>query len=353
MSIKPKISIIMPVYKVEKYVRKAIESIQQQTFQEYEFLIVDDGTPDKSGEICDQYAKENPRIKVIHKENGGAPSARNTAMKIAKGKYYYFMDSDDWVEPTMLEDMYLAAEKNNAQLIITGFFIETYYTKEKHLTQILSQPNKIYLNKESFRTDAYKLFDTNLLYTPWNKLYQADYIKKNKLYFPNTFWDDFPFVLSVIRDIERVTVLEKPYYHFIRARAESETAAYRPQMYEKREEEHQWMLELYRHWQINDEASQEMVARRYVERLIGCIENITNKKCGFSKKEKKEQIRKMITNEVIRECIKKAKPHSKMMKIMLIPIKTENVTLVFLESKIITNIKTKNTRLFAALKARR
>ncbi len=82
-----KVSIIMPVYKVEDYVGKAIESIQAQTLKEFEFLIVDDGTPDRSGEICDAYAKKDSRIHVIHKENGGAPSARNMAIDIAKGKY--------------------------------------------------------------------------------------------------------------------------------------------------------------------------------------------------------------------------------------------------------------------------
>lgn len=108
---KPKISIIMPVYQVEKYVAKAIESIQKQTLSDWEFLIVDDGSLDKSGKICDEYAKYDSRIHVTHKKNGGAPSARNVAIDIAKGKYLYFMDSDDWAEPTMLEDMYCLAEK--------------------------------------------------------------------------------------------------------------------------------------------------------------------------------------------------------------------------------------------------
>ena len=113
-----KISVIMPVYNVEAYVAKAIESMLAQTLTDFEFLIVDDGTKDKSGIICDEYAKKDSRIHVIHKENGGAPSARNTAIDIAKGKYMYFMDSDDWTEPTMLEDMYALAEKNAAQLVV-------------------------------------------------------------------------------------------------------------------------------------------------------------------------------------------------------------------------------------------
>ena len=116
----PKVSVIMPVYGVENYVAKAIESIQNQTFTDFEFLIVDDGTKDRSGIICDEYAAKDARLKVIHKENGGAPSARNAAMKIATGDYYYFLDSDDWAEPTMLQDMVTLAEETNAQLVVAG-----------------------------------------------------------------------------------------------------------------------------------------------------------------------------------------------------------------------------------------
>ena len=94
-----KISVIMPVYRVEDYVGRAIESMQKQTLQEFEFLIVDDGSPDRSGEICDAYAKKDARIRVFHRKNQGAPAARNAAMDLAKGKYLYFLDSDDWAEP--------------------------------------------------------------------------------------------------------------------------------------------------------------------------------------------------------------------------------------------------------------
>ena len=93
----PKISVIMPVYNVQEFVGKAIESVLGQTLKEFEFLIVDDGSTDKSGEICDKYAAKDKRIRVIHKENGGAPTARNVAIEIAKGEYLYFIDSDDWI----------------------------------------------------------------------------------------------------------------------------------------------------------------------------------------------------------------------------------------------------------------
>ena len=171
MSDNIKISIIMPVYKVEEYVAKAIESIQAQTLKEWEFLIVDDGTPDRSGEICDEYAAKDSRIQVIHKENGGAPSARNIAIDMAKGEYMYFLDSDDWAEPTMLEDMYKLAKRDNAQLVVAGFYIDTYIGKGKFMTDDYLVEDAVYRDKESFRKNAYKLFDHNLLYTPWNILY--------------------------------------------------------------------------------------------------------------------------------------------------------------------------------------
>ena len=200
----------MPVYKVEEYVGKAIESIQAQTMKEWEFLIVDDGTPDRSGEICDAYAAKDDRIHVIHKENGGAPSARNLAIDMAKGEYMYFLDSDDWAEPTMLEDMYNLAKRDQAQLVVAGFYIDTYYEKDKYLTDNYVVEDAVYPNKEAFRKNAYKLFDKNLLYTPWNKLYESKYIMENNLRFPTTFWDDFPFNVSIVRNVERVTVTSKP-----------------------------------------------------------------------------------------------------------------------------------------------
>ncbi len=347
-----KISIIMPVYGVENFVGRAIESIQAQSFTEWEMFAVDDGSKDKSGEICDEYARKDPRIKVIHKENGGAPSARNTAIPLVQGKYTYFMDSDDYAEPTMLGDMYSLAEKHGAQCVVAGYYIDTYHSDTEYTSQELSRPDAVY-EKEEFRRNAYRLFDTNLLYTPWNKLYLTSYIHENGLLFPNTFWDDFPFNLSVIRDVSRVVVTSEKYYHFIRARADSETAKYRPGMYNKREEEHGWMTELYNYWGIDDENSREFISRRYIERFIGCAENVTNPDCTLSSKEKRAEIKKMLKNPNVKQALSDAKAHSLYMKIMLIPYRMKSTPLVYLESKLITFVKRKLPRLFTKLKADR
>lgn len=348
-----KVSIIMPVYGVEDYVGKAIESILSQTYTNWEFFCINDGTKDRSGEICDEYAKKDSRIKVIHKENGGAPSARNIAIDKVQGKYIYFMDSDDWTEPKMLEDMVKIAEETNSQLVIAGYYIDTYYSDTEKFVQEQFVTDKEYSSQLEFRENAHTLFDQNLLYTPWNKLYSAKYIIDNKLYFPQTFWDDFPFNLSVIRDIEKVSVTSKKYYHFIRKRLESETAKYRSDMYKKREEESEWMKELYKYWDVDSPEIQEFLARRYIERVIGCIENVTNSDCDLSFVEKRKEIKKMISSPKVKEAVKIAQPNSKHMKIMLKPIKWGSVTVAHIEGCIISNVKTKNTKLFAILKANR
>lgn len=348
-----KISVIMPVYKVEKFIGKCIDSLLGQTFTEWELIAVDDGSPDSSGKICDEYAEKDSRITVIHKENGGAPSARNAAIPKARGEYLYFMDSDDWAEPNMFEEMYKLARENNAQLVVSGYYIETYFNDTEYYSQEQALPSRIFKNKDEFRDYAYKMFDKNLLYAPWNKLFLREYVVDNEIRFKNTFWDDFPFNLDVIKDVERVVLTENKYYHFIRARKDSETAKYRPDMYEKREEEHVWMITLYKYWGINDEKSREMIHRRYIERVIGCVENVTNENCPLSFKEKKERISLMINSKATRLALKYAKPRSFMMKLMLLPVRMKSVPLTYLEGKLISMVKSSNIKLFATLKANR
>lgn len=348
-----KVSVIAPVYGVEEYIKRAVESLQAQTLKEWELFLVDDGSKDKSGEICDELAKIDERIIVIHKENGGAPSARNVAIDKAKGKYMFFMDPDDWAEPRMLEDLVTIAERDNAQMVVAGFYIDTYYSDTERFQQEQFVPSIKFNTRDEFRRYAYRMFDASLLYAPWNKLVLSDYILENKLYFPDTFWDDLPWNLSVVRNIERVSVTENKYYHFIRQRSESEGAKYRPNMYEKREEEQDWMEELYRFWNIDTAETREFLSRRYVERIVGCIENLTNPNCNESLVVKLKTIRRIISSKRVRNAVGCASPNSSYMKIMLVPIRAKLTLLTFLEGKVISLVKTNNTRVFATLKAHR
>ena len=120
----PKVSIIVPVYKAEKYLNRCIDSILAQTFTDFELLLIDDGSPDRSGEICDEYAKKDSRIRVIHKENGGVSSARQRGLDESVGEYTMHADPDDWVEPEMLDELYKKAKEEDADMVICDFFYE-------------------------------------------------------------------------------------------------------------------------------------------------------------------------------------------------------------------------------------
>lgn len=353
MANKPGISVIIPVYKVQDWVGRAIESIQAQTFGDFELLLVDDGSPDESGAICDSYAERDERIRVIHKSNGGAASARNAAMAVAAGEYLFFMDADDWCEPEMLERMYECAESGPFDLVVAGFYIDTYRSDDKFFREKKSLPSKTYASAREFREDAYRLFDRNLLYTPWNKLFRASYLFERDIEFPDVWWDDLPFNLAVLRDIERVSLMEDAFYHFLRARSESENTKYRAGTFEKREEEDGWMRELYEYWGVRDEASREFLSRRHVERVVGCIETLTCADCPLSSGEKKAEAARMVLAPSVQRAVAEARPGSMMMRVMLLPVRWRKPGLMMAESRFISWVKRNFVGVFAYLKAHR
>ena len=117
------ISIIVPVYNVEKYIHECVDSIINQTYKNIEIILVDDGSPDNCGKICDEYAKKDNRIKVIHKPNGGLSDARNHGIDVANGEWLMFIDSDDWIEPNMAEKLLHSALNNKADLAISSVIL--------------------------------------------------------------------------------------------------------------------------------------------------------------------------------------------------------------------------------------
>ena len=124
----PEISVIVPVYKAEQYLDRCVKSILEQTYQNFELILVDDGSPDNSPSLCDEWAKNDNHIYVIHKENGGASSARNAGLKIAKGRWIAFADSDDWLDRTALKTLYDLANQYNVPMAIGGMRVVQKYT---------------------------------------------------------------------------------------------------------------------------------------------------------------------------------------------------------------------------------
>lgn len=171
------ISVIMPVYNVEEYIRQGIESVLNQTYKKLEIILVDDGSKDSSGNICDEYAKKDNRIKVIHKENGGVSSARNVGMDIATGTYIMFIDPDDFYENNTCELLYNEIEEKNADYVM-GNYVYTTYKGEKWKKNMFNVNENFEVSIKDYKK---ALFVMNSVI--WNKIFKRDFIEQYKLRF--------------------------------------------------------------------------------------------------------------------------------------------------------------------------
>lgn len=169
------ISIIIPIYKVEQYLDECITSVINQTYKDLEIILVDDGSPDKCPRMCDEWAKKDGRIKVVHKKNGGLSSARNAGLKVAKGEYIGFVDSDDYVDETMYEDLMRVMAQNEKTIVVSTPIIRN--------TDGVFTPYKVgmydYKDSETMSFAEYmKLFlGMNIDATVWNKLYKREFLQ--------------------------------------------------------------------------------------------------------------------------------------------------------------------------------
>ena len=188
------VSVIIAAYNVENYLERAIRSILDQSFDEFEIIVVDDGSSDKTGEIAKNLAEEDERICVYQLENRGVSAARNFAIEKARGKYIYFMDSDDYVDSTMLFDTYEQITRTNVDLVVFGFYFETW--KDNNLVQQFPTNSNysVYDNKKQIQNQFVYLWNCDIFYNVWNKIFVADIIKRKKIYFQEMkFGEDLQF----------------------------------------------------------------------------------------------------------------------------------------------------------------
>ena len=211
---KPLISVIVPVYKVEQYLDKCIDSITAQTYDNLEIILVDDGSPDNCPQMCDARAERDSRIKVIHKQNGGLSSARNAGLKVMKGEYVCFVDSDDFIEPDMLEKLYSAASKEGADISVCNF---SFVNGNGDVSERTEYAERTYRGDEVFK--AY------LSVTPFgasvcNKLYGSILIKENNISFDEGIrWgEDHRFNYFAFKNAGCAVTVSDALYNYLSAR---------------------------------------------------------------------------------------------------------------------------------------
>ena len=201
----PKISVIVPIYKVEKFLNKCVDSILAQSFSDFELWLVDDGSPDDCGKICDQYAQGDNRVKVIHKKNGGLSDARNAALDVMQGEYVFFVDSDDWIDKDTLESMYVALQRTGAQ-IATGNMVSVYEDGSEKELYSPTNGEKVLKGEE--------LLTTLLRPNACNRLYKAELFQDLR-YPVGRLYEDVFVYHKILDQIDSMVLIGKNTYYYL------------------------------------------------------------------------------------------------------------------------------------------
>ena len=243
---EPKVSIIVPVYNVEKYLKRCITSLRNQSLVDIEVILVDDASTDSSLQICEEAAREDSRIKVIHKENEGAGMARNAALKIATGKYIGFVDSDDFVEADMFQILYEKAEQYQSDLILSGvIYVDgNVFAKEGERVQKCYFENDTHFETKEQREELCAGIvgslpedaeDSKYGMGIWKNLFRHEVIKEHQLLFQSEreiFSEDSLFMMDYIACIRKATGIKEAFYNYCRNEA-SISKAYKADRFEK------------------------------------------------------------------------------------------------------------------------
>lgn len=212
-----KVSIVVPIYKVENYLRECLDSILGQTLKEIEVVLVDDGSPDGCPQIVDEYATRDPRVVAIHQKNSGYSVAVNKGIATAKGEYIGIIESDDWIEPDMYEKLYASAKKYDTD-ITKGMFTTYNSTRPVGVRdEVFRNPSGVDLSLAPDGAFSAKEWPPIAAFhaSIWSSIYRANFVKKIPI--PETAgasYQDFPFMLECITKAKRISVVRKPFVHW-------------------------------------------------------------------------------------------------------------------------------------------
>ncbi|HRH35096.1 MAG TPA: glycosyltransferase family 2 protein [Catalimonadaceae bacterium] len=309
MDKKGLVSVIMPVYNVEKYISKSIESVLRQTYSNFELLIIDDGSPDGSAAIALEYVKSDSRIKLHHKKNGGLSDARNYGLDRAEGEYIYFIDSDDWIEPHLLETGLAALTSEKTDLVIFGYFLDT--------TDLDNNPQSqrpVFHKKARYDKVAGNLtIDENLmglLGYAWNKIYKHSFLKSNNLHFDKgvSLVEDILFNAQVYKQTDALVILPDCLYHYLNRPVSTLIKTYHEGAFSLYLKKNAAVEAFLMEWKLDQRKTKAILSLSLMSGLRYSIRNLISFMDGFSDEEKVKRISELTSHRVVRSLVRYYKP---------------------------------------------
>lgn len=272
------VSIIVPLYNAEKFIDRCVCSILQQTYNNLELILIDDGSSDGSNIICQRYALNDSRVKIIRQENGGVSRARNKGIDEAQGEWIMFVDADDWIDSRMVEILLYCVETYSADIGIVGFmFEESNRQIQYHICEITCSPKELYTKENVIGIDG-------IICSPCNKIYRRKLITENKIYFSEgiKFGEDFIFNTLCFAKARRISCLNSPLYHYERSVENSGVKKFYVKYDEYIHEMENALKDLLINLNINDKRAYEFyrsfITARWSYATTLCLESDISKK---------------------------------------------------------------------------
>lgn len=298
-----KVSIIIPVYNTEMYLRKTIDSILNQTYRNIEVILINDGSTDNSGKICDEYVEKDRRIKGIHKNNSGVSASRNLGIDMATGVYIQFVDSDDYIEPKMTERL-VEALYGEVDLVISSFKKEFRSGDKKIIRNHLCPIEGLYEKKE-FMMNFGELFNNGFINSMCNKIYMTDILKEHNLKCVDelSMGEDLLFNLQYLNVSKCISIVKEPLYNYVKFNFNSITASVKKEFFLNQ----QMLFEKVRQFLFENNSSNErnlnFIEISYTDSIINCFENIFHMDANFTSKDRKLNICEIVYDDCVRRNI--------------------------------------------------
>ena len=296
-----KYSVIIPVYNVENYLSRCIDSLLAQNYVDLEILLIDNGSKDQSGQICEDYAAQFSNITAYHIPNKGVGSARNFGLSKAKGEFICFMDADDYLVGNLFSDV---ESQLDSQLDLVVF---SYYNSiEKNLSEINRSakilPAEGKKDKSEFIALFQELFLTDMMYTVWNKIYRREFLEEHQIVFESyELGEDVRFNLNVYQHVNTVFLVKSGYYVYVSGRVDSAMGQYNPNRMNYQLEELGKVDQLMISWNSHDDQFIDQIKARI---LMSNIQNVSKQKMSLSKK--RHYVEVLCRNQEMIALLKKA-----------------------------------------------
>jgi len=322
----PFFSIVMPAYNCESTVSVTLDSILAQIWNDYELIIINDGSTDNTLMVLENYAKRDNRIKIISKQNGGPGSARNTGIKNAKGKYLYLMDSDDALPLETLKKFATYLIKDNPDLIVSSYQLNVLDGEDVVDKRIIKADKKWIKSNESFLNNIHELMEKQLMYVIWNKVYKLDIIRKHAIQFPHySSCEDRLFNLAYYEHVNTCQLSSEVLYYYSFDGKNSLTNKYLPNKFETFEEFYLNLLKL-------TDKNKDISSALFLKGTMSCIIPLHSQSCYLSMREKRSEIKTILTNKSVIEASRLSAKNTLIRKVMAALFRSKSVTINFIAS---------------------